>query len=217
MNLDQARFFMVEQQIRPWDVLDQKVLDLFLDIPRHLFVNENLTELAYSDTELPLDPPSNSKMMSPKVEARLLQALDIDEAESVLEIGTGSGFFTALLANLGKHVTTVEIDSAQQATAQTRLSSYSNIMFATGDASHGWSDKQPYDVIVLTGSVPDVPQAFKEQLTLGGRLALICGRSPNMQAKLITRISHDEWEEEVLFETDLPPLQSKQHTSSFKF
>jgi len=215
MNLDQARFFMVEQQIRPWDVLDPKILDLFMDIPRHLFVEAGNEELAYSDIELPIT--QNQSMMHPKVEGRLLQALDIDENDTVLEVGTGSGYLTALMANLGKTVTTIELHEDILKIAKTRLESYKNIEFVTGDAANSWNDGKEYDAIILTGSVATVPQSFKQQLTLGGRLALVTGQAPAMTAQVITRISNQEWETETLFETDLAPLENAPTTERFIF
>ncbi|MGM0541272.1 MAG: protein-L-isoaspartate O-methyltransferase family protein [Pseudomonadota bacterium] len=215
MNLDQARFFMVEQQIRPWDVLDPKILDLFMDIPRHLFVEAGKEDLAYSDIELPIGHAQ--AMMFPKIEARLLQALDIDSEDSVLEVGTGSGFLTALIATLAKNVTSVELYKDLQAIAKTRLTEFNNISFQIGDASSDWPDDQEYDVIVLTGSVAQIPPAYKEKLKLGGRLGVIAGHSPAMTAQVLTRISNQEWEVETLFETDLAPLINAGETASFKF
>jgi len=213
MNLDQARFFMVEQQIRPWDVLDPKILDLIMDIPRHLFVKEDQVELAYTDIELPIS--HNETMMAPKIEGRLLQALDIDSEDTVLEVGTGSGYLTALMANLGKSVTTVELHDDIQNGAKTRLSSFENIDFQSGDASQDWNDGQQYDAIILTGSVINTPEAYKQKLTLGGRLALVAGQSPAMTAMVITRISEQEWETETLFETALAPLKNAKGNSPF--
>jgi protein-L-isoaspartate(D-aspartate) O-methyltransferase len=213
MNLDQARFFMVEQQIRPWDVLDPKILDLFMDVPRHLFVEAGNEGLAYSDIELPIG--QDQTMMFPKVEARLLQALDIDSEDSVLEIGTGSGFLTALIADLAKNVTSVELYEEIQATAKTRLTNFDNINFETGDANSDWKDGQEYDVIVLTGSVAKIPQSYKEKLKLGGRLGVIAGRSPAMTAQVLTRISNQEWEVETLFETDRAPLVNSEAKARF--
>lgn len=215
MNLDQARFFMVEQQIRPWDVLDPKILDLLMDVPRHLFVAESQQELAYSDIKLPLG--HDEFMMEPKIEGRLLQAVDIDDEDSVLEVGTGSGYLTALMANLGKDVTSVEIHEDLSKAAQTRLASFDNISFQIGDASQDWSDGKQYDVIVLTGSVSAIPQTYLEKLTLGGRLAVIAGQAPAMTAQVVTRISEQEWETETLFETDLKALSSSQKKQTFKF
>ncbi len=215
MNLDQARFFMVEQQIRPWDVLDPKILDLFMDVPRHLFVEAGNEGLAYSDIELPIG--QDQTMMFPRVEARLLQALDIDSKDNVLEIGTGSGFLTALIANLAQNVTSVELHEKIQETAKTRLANFDNINFETDDASSDWKDGQEYDVIVLTGSVAEIPQTYKEKLKLGGRLGVIAGHSPAMVAQVITRISNQEWEVETLFETDLAPLTNAGKKAAFTF
>ncbi len=215
MNLDQARFFMVEQQIRPWDVLDPKILDLLMDIPRHLFVAEEQEKLAYTDIELPIG--QGEIMMAPKIEGKLLQALDIDEDDTVLEIGTGSGYLTALIASLGKTVKTIEIHDELLNIAKTRLASFENITFEQGDACENWDDNQKYDAIVLTGSVPKTPQEYKEKLNLGGRLAVITGNSPAMSALLITRISEQEWETESLFETDLAPLTNTNSKGTFAF
>ena len=215
MNLDQARFFMVEQQIRPWDVLDPKILDLLMDVPRHLFVAESQQELAYTDIQLPLG--HGEFMMEPKVEGRLLQAVDIDEDDTVLEIGTGSGYLTALMANLGKDVTSVELHEDLSKAAQTRLSSFDNVSFQIGDASQDWNDGKQYDIIVLTGSVDSISQAYKEKLNLGGRLAVVAGQAPAMTAQVITRISEQEWETETLFETNLKALSNSKKTSTFSF
>jgi protein-L-isoaspartate(D-aspartate) O-methyltransferase len=215
MNLDQARFFMVEQQIRPWDVLDPKILDLFMDTARHLFVEEGNEGLAYSDIELPIG--HDQTMMFPRVEGRMLQALDIDSADRVLEIGTGSGFLTALIAKHAKSVTSVELYKDIQAVAKPRLASFDNIDFQIGDASSNWQDSEEYDVIVLTGSVAKIPQAYKEKLKLGGRLGVIAGHSPAMTAQVLTRISHQEWEVETLFETDLAPLIHAGEKAKFEF
>lgn len=216
MDLDQARFFMVEQQIRPWDVLDPKILDLLQDTPRHLFVEKDNEELAYSDIELPIG--SNQAMMFPRVEGRLLQAVDIDSSERVLEIGTGSGYLTALIAKQAKSVDSVELHANLQEVAKSRLKSFKNITFHTGDGSTNWNDGQEYDVIILTGSVIETPQAYKEKLTLGGRLCVVAGSAPAMTAQVITRISQQEWEVETLFETELTPLTSStQNNNAFSF
>ncbi|NPA72406.1 MAG: protein-L-isoaspartate O-methyltransferase [Gammaproteobacteria bacterium] len=213
VNLDQARFFMVEQQIRPWDVLDPKILDLLMDMPRHLFVEEGMEGLAYSDIEIPIGQAQ--KMMFPRVEGRILQALDIDSEDSVLEIGTGSGYLTALIANLAAKVTSVELYPEIQSVAQTRLTSFKNIDFQSGDASSDWPDNTAYDVIILTGSVAEIPQAYKEKLVLGGRLFVTAGHSPAMTAQVLTRISNQEWEVETLFETDLTALVNAGEKASF--
>lgn len=213
MNLDQARFFMVEQQIRPWDVLDPKILDQFMDIPRHEFVAESQQSLAYVDIELPIG--HDETMMAPKVEARLLQAVDIDETESVLEVGTGSGFLTAIMANQAESVTTVEIHADLQEQAKARLTHFDNIEFHVGDASHNWDDDRSYDVIVLTGSVAEMPEIYKNKLNLGGRLAVVVGQAPAMTAQVLTRISESEWEIETLFETELKSLTNAEAKPKF--
>jgi len=214
MNLDQARFFMVEQQIRPWDILDPTVLDLIMDTPRHEFVAAEHVELAYCDVELPIG--HGEMMMPPRVEAKLLQALDIADSDTVLEIGTGSGYLTALLASMAKSVTTVEIHASLQKTAQTRLTGYDNIHYQVGDGATDWNDNKQYDVIVLTGSVSEVSQAYLNKLNLGGRLFVIYGDAPAMKASVFNRVGQDEWSEEEQFETDIQPLKNSQ-TTSFSF
>ncbi|HEY9016840.1 protein-L-isoaspartate O-methyltransferase [Thiomicrospira sp.] len=215
MNLDQARFFMVEQQIRPWDVLDPLVLDLLSELPRHKFVASDQQTLAYSDTELPIG--EGQVMLAPKLEARIMQALDVHEEDSVLEIGTGSGYMTAMLASLAHKVTSVELFESLQKTAAERLTQFDNIELKLGDASQAWADHQTYDVIVLTGSCGRLPESYKTQLNLGGRLFAIVGQSPAMQAVLVTRISEQEWLEESLFETDVPALVHAEAKPKFEF
>lgn len=215
MNFEQARFNMVEQQIRPWDVLDPKVLDLFMEIPRHEFVTEAQQALAYSDLELPIG--EGQAMLPPRVEGRILQALDVAEDESVLEIGTGSGYTTALLAASAKTVTTVDIFPSLQETAKTRLTQFDNIDFQIGDASQDWADNQQYDVIFITGSLPSLPEAYKQKLNLGGRLAITVGTEPVMTTMVLTRISDIEWETETLFETVMPRLVNAQPPENFDF
>jgi len=215
MNLDQARFFMVEQQIRPWDVLDPQVLDLLENLPRHQFVAESQQKLAYTDIMLPIG--ENQFMLEPKIEAKIMQAIDVAESDDVLEIGTGSGYMTALLASLAKSVTTIDIFEKLQATAKTRLSAFNNIQFQVGDASQTWNDLKDYDVIVITGSCAELPQSYKTKLKLGGRIFAIVGQSPAMEAKLITRLSENEWLEESLFETDVTPLINSTPKSTFVF
>ncbi len=204
MQFDQARFNMVEQQIRPWDVLDPKILQLFLETPRHLFVPEEVQALAYMDLEVPL--AHDQVMLPPKVEAKMLQAVDIDENETVLEIGTGSGFMTALLAQQAKNVTTVEYFADLSAAAQKKLTAYDNIHYEVGDGACDWQDGKTYDVILLTGSSAEVPEALLKKLALGGRMIATTGRSPLMETWLITRVEDENYEYEPLFETDIPPL-----------
>lgn len=213
MNLDQARFFMVEQQIRPWDVLDPKVLELLEQMPRHKFVAPELQNLAYTDVELPLEDAAS--MLAPKIEARLLQAIDLDETDTALVIGTGSGYLTALVAELAQEVTSIEISETLLEQAKARLADYKNIQLIQGDAGKDWQDNKTYDAIILAGSTPTQPQAYKEKLTLGGRLFAVIGESPAMEATLFTRIGEQEWIKEILFETDLTPLQNTEKPSGF--
>lgn len=206
MNLENARFNMIEQQIRPWEVLDQHVLDLLSKLPREDFVPERYRKLAYMDTTIPLG--NDQVMMPPRVEARILQALNIQADETVLEVGTGSGYVTALLASLGDHVYSVDINAEMTRTAGDKLADHgiSNVTLETGDAARGWDAHAPYDVIVVTGSLPLLPANFKQALKVGGRLVAVVGDSPVMEVVLITREGESEWAQETLFETDLPAL-----------
>ena len=196
---------MIEQQIRPWEVLDQRVLDLLSTVPREDFVPPSYRNLAFADINIPLG--ENQVMMSPKVEARILQALNLKENESVLEVGTGSGYVTALLASLAKQVISVDINPEMTRQAGEKLTAhgFKNVTLETGDAARGWGHT-PYDVIVITGSLPLLPDEFKHALKVGGRLLAIVGDPPAMGVVLITRVGESEWAEEILFETDLPAL-----------
>jgi len=206
LNLEVARYNMIEQQIRPWDVLDQSVLDLIASLPREEFVPEDYRNLAFADTQIPLG--HEQVMMSPKLEGRLLQALMLNPNDSVLEIGTGSGFFTALLARAAKIVETVDIfdDFVQEAATKLKRFGINNVILNSGDAAQGWQADRHYDVIVLTASVPLLPVHFQQQLNDGGCLLAIVGEAPIMQAQLITRINEHELIHDILFETFVPPL-----------
>jgi len=206
MNLENARFNMIEQQIRPWEVLDQRVLDLLSKLPREDFVPERYRKLAYMDTTIPLG--NDQVMMPPRVEARILQGLNIQADETVLEVGTGSGYVTALLASLGDHVYSVDINAEMTRTAGDKLADHniSNVTLETGDAARGWDAHAPYDAILITGSLPLLPASFKQALKVGGRLVAIVGDSPVMEVVLISRVGESEWAQETLFETDLPAL-----------
>lgn len=205
-NFEQARFNMIEQQIRPWDVLDQRTLDLVASVPREQFVPEDYRKLAFADINIPL--AQGQMMMSPKVEARLLQALRLNPNDSVLEIGTGSGYLTALLAKAAKHVDSVDIfpEFIQTAAVKLKALNINNVNLQVGDAINGWNTDVDYDVIVLTGSVPVLKSHFQDQLIEGGCLFAIIGEEPIMQAQLITRINQTKTNRELLFETVLPPL-----------
>jgi protein-L-isoaspartate(D-aspartate) O-methyltransferase len=215
MNIEQARFNMVEQQIRTWDVLDQQVLDLMAEVPREDFVPAAYRNLAFADTCIPLG--HGQSMMAPRVEARMLQALQVERDHRILEVGTGSGFVTALLARLGGHVTSVEIVDSLSSSAQTKLDAHGieNVDLYTGDASHGWERAAPYDIIAVTGSLPVPEDSFQNSLAVGGRLFVVVGREPAMRALLITRSSESQWASECLFETVLPPLAGVQEPERF--
>ena len=190
-NFEQARFNMIEQQIRPWDVLDQRTLDLIASVPRERFVPPDYRKLAFADINIPL--AQGQVMMSPKVEARLLQALRLNPNDSVLEIGTGSGYLTALLAKVANHVNSVDIfpEFIQAAEVKLKALNINNVTLQVGDAISGWNTNVNYDVIVLTGSVPVLTSHFQDQLEEGGCLFAIVGEEPIMQAQLITKISQD--------------------------
>lgn len=217
MNIEKARHNMIEQQIRPWDVLDQRVLDLMMRIPREDFVPDEYREQAFTDMLLPLG--DGAVMMEPKQEARMLQSLRVEPTDKALEIGTGSGYVTALLAGLAAEVISVEIDPQLLAQAQARIEAHgiSNVTLEQGDALNGWDKHQPYDVIAVTGSVSRIPQGLKENLQIGGRLFVIVGKAPVMEATLVTRINANEWREEGLFETVIPPLKGGEAGESFVF
>jgi len=206
MDFEQARHNMIEQQVRPWDVLDQRVLDVMTTLPREAFVPEQYRALAFADISIPLG--QDQVMMSPKLEGRLLQALDIKPDDTVLEIGTGSGYLTACLASLGQHVTSWEIFPELSAAAKARLveQDIGNVTLEVGDATREIADEARYDVIAVTGSVPVLQQQFHANLKPGGRLFVITGKPPIMEALLITRLDADTWARESLFETSLPPL-----------
>lgn len=215
LNLQQARENMVQQQIRTWDVLDQRILDLLEAMPREDFVPEPYRNLAYAEMSIPLG--HGEVMMPPVVEARMLQALDIAPHETVLEIGTGSGFVTALLAKLGRHVHSVEIHPKFTNQAADCLAAHAimNVSLHTGDAAQGWANSGQVDVIAITGSLPILPDTFQQTLNPGGRLFAIVGDAPAMEAVLITRLSDKEFHRETLFETDLPVLRNALQPNRF--
>ena len=217
MDFETARFNMVEQQIRPWEVLDPNVLNACAQVPREAFVPENYRQLAFSDTEL--DIGHGQAMMAPKIEARLLQALDVRRTDRVLEIGTGSGYLSALLASLAAHVTSIEIfdDLATRAKHNLRQGGISNIALHVGDGLDGWSTAEPYDVIVVTGSTPARRPLIEQQLSINGRMFIVVGVAPVMEALLITRLAKDSWTTESLFETELAPLLGAEQKPEFRF
>jgi protein-L-isoaspartate(D-aspartate) O-methyltransferase len=216
-DIEQARFNMIEQQVRPWEVLDQRVLDTMKRIPREEFVPERYHSLAFADTSIPLG--HDQFMMAPKVEGRMLQALAISPQDSILEIGTGSGYVTACLASLGRQVTSIDIMADFTAAAAARLASHniSNVSLQTADAADGVDTGEQYDVIAVTGSLPVLQQQFHQNLKISGRLFIITGTPPVMEALLITRIDETSWKRESLFETSLPPLVHASTPHDFVF
>ena len=217
MNFEQARFNMVEQQIRPWEVLDGRVLSLLETIHREDFVPVRYRKLAFADIAIPLD--CGQVMMRPKIEARMLQALELREDETVLEIGTGSGFVSACLAGLARRVVSVEIhpELHEQAALKLKDKGIDNVELFVGDVMGGWQPEQAHDVVVVTGSVPHVPEQFLGWVNPGGRLFVVTGESPAMEARLMKRLDVTEWSEESLFETDLPRLEHSEEPPTFDF
>ena len=205
-EIEQARFNMIEQQVRPWEVLDPRVLQTMQQVPREAFVPENYQSLAFADTNIPLG--HGQVMMTPNVEGRLLQALAIQPDDSVLEVGTGSAYLTACLARLGRHVTSIEIfpDLVEAATAKMAAHDIDNANLNSGDALTDVDSGLRYDVIAVTGSLPVLAREFHHKLENGGRLFIITGQLPIMEARLITRVNENNWTSESLFETCIPPL-----------
>ena len=215
MNTEKARFNMVEQQIRPWNVLDPDVLDLLFEVRREEFVPQNYRSLAFADVEIPLSP--DAVMMPPRMEARLLQELELAPDARILEVGTGSGYMTALLASQGAHVTSLEIDPVLQAQAQANLdeAGIENATLVLGDGLKGYEAGEPYDAIILTGSVPSVPDVLVHQLALGGRLLAVVGSGPVMEVVRIHCTSPGAYSQETLFETHVPPLKNASRETAF--
>jgi protein-L-isoaspartate(D-aspartate) O-methyltransferase len=217
IDVEQARFNMIEQQIRTWDVLDQRVLDLMARTPREEYVPAKYRSLAFADTNVPLD--HGQEMLPPRVEARLLQALDVRPTDIALEVGTGSGYLTALLAAQAKHVYSVEIFEDVLDAARRRLAAQDvdNVTLEVGDAAAGWPLRGPYDIIAVTGSLPLLPAEFQNSLRIGGRMFVVVGETPVMEARLVTRVSSQDWAVESLFETDIRALVNAQQPQRFLF
>lgn len=217
MQRETARFNMIEQQIRTWEVLDPVVLDLLKKVPREAFVPAQYAGLAFADLEIPIG--HGQSMLSPKMEGRILQALEISKNDTVLEIGTGSGYLTALLATLAKRVVSVGDIAELSKTAQQRIlqQGITNVVLEIGDAANGWDKLAPYDVIVFTGSLPMAPDGVQQSLTIGGRMFVVIGEAPVMQATMIRRISATSFKRDVLFETCLPALDNAPQPQRFEF
>jgi protein-L-isoaspartate(D-aspartate) O-methyltransferase len=216
LNFELARHNMVEQQVRTWEVLDQRVLDLIGRAPREDYVPPALRNLAFVDMNLPIG--YGQVMMAPKLEARVLQELDIGPGDRILEIGSGTGYFASLLAALGGHVTSVEIVPELHALAQANLAAHNvkNVTLELGDGAHGWKSEQPFDVIVLTAATPALPDAFVTSLSPNGRLFAVVGKSPAMEARMVRR-TPDHVDVRAVFETDLPTLQFAYDPAPFVF
>ena len=217
INIESARHNMVVSQIRTGSVLDDCILELVGRGPRQDFVPDALRNLAFVDMQIPLG--HGEVMMAPLVEARLLQELVIKPTDKILEIGTGSGYMTWLLAQLGAKVHSVEIRAEFTDRASGRLAAHGagHVELEIGDGARGWDRHAPYDVILVTGSLPLLPEAFKKQLAVGGRLIAIVVKSPAMQAQRVTRLTETSFDTRGLFETDLPPLQNALAPSAFVF
>ena len=217
LDFEQARHLMVEQQIRPWDVLDFTVLETLEHFPREKFVPEEYRKLAYSDIAIPL--AHGQEMFHPKLEGHLLQALQVKKSDKILEIGTGSGCVTGLLATLGGQVDSVDIfkDFQEQASATLNSLGLSNVTMIEGDGSTGWGEVDQYDVIAITGSMPELPEQYVKALRTGGRLFAIIGEDSTMEALQVTRPYGDKWETRSLFETYVPPLVNAVKPPEFTF
>ena len=219
MNTEQARFNMIEQQIRPWNVLDPEVLKLLSVVKREDFVPADKRDLAFADLEIPLGAVPGQTMLAPKIEARMLQELGLKATDTVLEIGTGSGYMAALLAAKAEFVYTVEIDPALVELARQNLAKagVANVSVDIGDAAQGWSLYAPYDAIVVSASTPVLPDALRRQLKIGGRLVAIVGELPAMQVLLVTRTDENAFNTDVVFETVAAPLVNATQRDKFVF
>lgn len=216
MNLEAAREQMIGQQLRAWGVLDERILDVFRAVPREAFVPENWAGVAYADAAIPLG--DGKSLPPPKIQGRILQALDPRPGESILEIGTGTGYLTACLARLGGHVTSVEIhgDLSEAARVNLERAGVRNVRLVVDDA-FAMDFSRRYDVIAVNGSLPLPDDRFEKLLAVGGRMFVLTGSAPVMQASLVTRIGDDEWSERQLFETSLPPLENAPRPEAFVF
>ena len=216
-SVQQSRFNMIEQQIRPWDVLDGAVLGLLANVPREAFVPKQYVGLAFADLEIPLG--DGQVMLAPKMEGRILQSLEIKKTDKVLEIGTGSGYLTALLAMQAKHVDSVELNAkiSKQAAKNIAAQGIENVNLLVADGIQGLPANAPYDVIVFTGSIPLLNTQVERQLAVGGRMFVVVGEAPVMEATLITRISADNFKIDVLFETCLPAIVNEPQAEKFEF
>lgn len=217
MDFERARFNMVEQQIRPWDVLDPDVLDLMMTVKREEFVPPAYRNLAFADIEVPLG--NGQAMLPPRVEARIVQAVAPRRSDRVLLVGAGSGYLAALIGARAEEVVAVDIDPAlvDMARANLQRAHVTNVTVLQGDAAEGWSKNAPYDVIVITGSMPEVPATLRAQLKAGGRLFAIVGEAPAMTAQLVTCNAEGACQTVGLFETNVAPLANAPRKEQFSF
>lgn len=217
MNFEKARFNMVEQQIRPWEVLDFDVLDLLMSVRREEFVPEAYKSLALSEAEIPLG--HGGSMLIPVIEGKILQAIQVKRSDKVLEVGAGSGYFAALLAARADWVRTVEIEPALVTMAHENLKRYGveNVIVEEGDAIRGWPGNAPYDLIVVSGGVPFIPETLLQQIKVGGRLFAFVGEPQLMTATLVTQVSEGNFRTESLFENAVPMMRNAPQKSQFKF
>lgn len=217
MNTTQARRNVIDSQIRPWGGLNYIANNALRDTPREAFVPEQYKNLAFADIEIPLS--NTASMFSPKLEGRLLDVLDIQPFESVLEVGTGSGYLTAVMAKLCQSITSIEIDETLATNAQAKFEALAlnNIQLEVGDGSIGWTSKDFFDVVVVGAAVPKITGRYFHLLNVGGRIFVVEGTGNAMQAKLITRISEHKWETRSLFETYLDTMQGLESSKNFEF
>lgn len=210
MDFDKARFNMVEQQVRPWDVLDTRVLDVINEVPRENFAPDQYKNLAYADTRIPLGSFNDNPctMANPIIDGRILQEMHIQEDDLILEIGTGSGYLTACLAKLGRHVDTVDINEELTELAEKNLQALGidNVNLTTGDASKSWDQKRNYDVIVIAAAMKNIPNSYKKLLKPNGRMFIVTGEAPAMTAFRVTRTDENNWTVDELFETSIDPI-----------
>ncbi|MDH3343025.1 MAG: protein-L-isoaspartate O-methyltransferase [Gammaproteobacteria bacterium] len=220
MDFEKARYNMVEQQVRPWDVLEPRVLDVLGSVPRENFMPDQYKNLAYVDTRIPLTAETGGCCtLNPNIEGRILQHLNVGEDDVVLEIGTGTGYLAACLASLARHVDSVDIDEnlCEQAEKNLAKLNIDNVTITSGDAAKGWNQKQFYDAIAITGSMPAIPEAYKKMLKVGGRLFVVTGQAPAMTAHLVTRTDDKTWMVEELFETSIDSLCGAEKAPAFEF
>jgi protein-L-isoaspartate(D-aspartate) O-methyltransferase len=217
MNIEQARFNMIEQQIRPWNVLDQDILDMLFVVKREQFVPAAYHNLAFADAEIPL--PGGESMLMPKYEARIVQEVAPKKHENVLEIGTGSGYMAALLAHRAGKVTTVEINPETRELAQNNLAraGFGNVTVELGNGAEGWANGAPYDLIVVSGALEVLPQALLAQLKVGGRIGAIIGQPPAMDFVVVTRTGDATYRTVKIFETNVKYLSGAPAVSHFQF